>query len=178
MRVYVEKPREKRSSSSIQHHQHHYHIHHTVVHGSAATSSSSSSSKGYDRRSGLLRYSRLLRDSARGSASSTPSQVGTINIVDNLIDIYVLLKLMNYRFDFFLTIDYLLQMASFKKKPEYAGRPAWFGNWRLLIPSFLRSWSNAQKEEKKKKQTHGGFLGNGIKKLQVFECKFYNNLLL
>jgi hypothetical protein len=77
MKVYVEKSKKKRSSSSSiqQHHHHyhhhHYHIHHTVtqeVHGSG----SNNSNKGYDRRSRLLMYSRILRNSARGGASHMP----------------------------------------------------------------------------------------------------------
>lgn len=67
VRVYVEKPRKKSSSSVQHHHHHHYHIHQTlrqeVVHVPPR--------QGYDRRAGLLAYSHLLRQSARG-ASSTP----------------------------------------------------------------------------------------------------------
>ncbi|KAJ1415054.1 hypothetical protein SESBI_18416 [Sesbania bispinosa] len=136
--VYVEKPREKRPSS-IQLHNHHYHVHHTdrkeVIPGSA--------SKGYDRRSGLLKYSHFLRESAKG-ASSTP----------------LLTKCSTNNF------QPPIQMVPLRK-PKNAERPASLGNWKLLIPSFLRSWLNAQKMEKKKKRMRGGFLGNGLKKLQV-----------
>lgn len=77
MRVYVEKPREKKRSSSIQqhhHHHHHYYIHQQeVLHG---TASNSNNRKGYDRRSGLLMYSRLLRDSANNSMREIESVEG------------------------------------------------------------------------------------------------------
>ncbi|KAK2410052.1 hypothetical protein QL285_045442 [Trifolium repens] len=58
-------------------------------------------------------------------------------------------------------------MNSSKKKPKHAGTPACFGNWKLLIPSFLRSWSNEQKKERKKQRISG----NGFKKLQVNKGK-------
>ncbi|KAK2356381.1 hypothetical protein QL285_093719 [Trifolium repens] len=58
-------------------------------------------------------------------------------------------------------------MSSSKKTPKHAGTPACFGNWKLLIPSFLRSWSNEQKKEKKKQRISG----NGFKKLQVNKGK-------
>ncbi|KAK2410051.1 hypothetical protein QL285_045442 [Trifolium repens] len=60
-----------------------------------------------------------------------------------------------------------LMMNSSKKKPKHAGTPACFGNWKLLIPSFLRSWSNEQKKERKKQRISG----NGFKKLQVNKGK-------
>lgn len=74
VKVYVEKPKKKRSSSIQQYHHHHhyYHIHHTVTQEVNDGSSSSNSSKGYDRKSGLLMYSRLLRNSVREGASSMP----------------------------------------------------------------------------------------------------------
>lgn len=72
VKVYVEKPKKKRSSSIHQyhHHHHHYHIHHTVTQQVNDGSSSSTSSRGYDRRSGLLMYSRLLRNSVREAGAS------------------------------------------------------------------------------------------------------------
>ncbi|KAK7262183.1 hypothetical protein RJT34_29745 [Clitoria ternatea] len=137
VRVYVEKPRKKRSSSNHihhhhqhhhHHHLHHYHIHQGVregvVHGSA--------SKGYDRRAGLLKYSHLLRESARGTISTQVPLIAPSN----------------------------------NKKPD-VGKSACFGNWKLLIPSFLRSRSKAPKKEKKKKQMLGGVLEDGMKILQV-----------
>ncbi|KAK7251819.1 hypothetical protein RIF29_35365 [Crotalaria pallida] len=143
VRVYVEKPRKKKSSS-IQHHHHHhyYHIHQTlrqeVVHVP--------SRQGHDRRAGLLMYSHHLRQSARG-ASSTPllSQWSANNT----------------------SIQCEKQMAPSKKKPKNGRRPACFGNWKQLIPIFLRSRSSAPQKDKNKKQNHSGFLGNAIKILQV-----------
>jgi hypothetical protein len=78
IKVYVEKSKKKRSSSSSiqQHHHHyhhhHYHIHHTVTQEEVHGSGSNNSNKGYDRRSRLLMYSRILRNSARGGASPMP----------------------------------------------------------------------------------------------------------
>ncbi|RDX76758.1 hypothetical protein CR513_43203, partial [Mucuna pruriens] len=152
VRVYVEKPRKKKSSS-IQHHHLYYHIHHTVrqevVHR-----------KGYDRRAGLLMYSHLLRESARG-ASSTPS---FNNWVANN------------------NLHPPTQIGpSNKKKAEYGGKPTCFGSWKLLIPRFLRSWSKAQEKEKKKKQMRGGLPGNGMKMLQkmfLSECVFNKQVCL
>lgn len=69
-------------------------------------------------------------------------------------------------------------MTPSKKKPKYAGRPACFGNWKLLIPSFLRSWCNVQKKKKKKKQVYGGFSGKGMRILQVIGWKSYHIVLL
>ncbi|KAG5028375.1 hypothetical protein AAZX31_05G064100 [Glycine max] len=114
VKVYVEKPR-KKSSSSIQHHHLHYHIHHTirqeVVHGSGSKGS-------YGRRAGLLMYSHLLRESARG-ASSTPSFSKWV--ANN-----------NFQPPTQIT-------PSNKKKPEYREKSTCFGSLKLLIPRFLRS---------------------------------------
>lgn len=151
VKVYVEKPKKKRLSSSIQqhhHHHHHYHIHHTVKQQGIDGSASTSSSKGYDRKSGLLMYSRLLRNSTKGGASSIPllpKDSANNNIQTPIV-----------------------QMNSLKKKPKNAGTPGCFGNWKLLIPSFLRPWSNDPKKEKKKKKE---ISGNGFKKLQVSRGK-------
>ncbi|XP_004509032.1 uncharacterized protein [Cicer arietinum] len=147
VKVYVEKGREKRLSSIQQHH-HHYHIyHHKVTQEVVDGSTSSSSNKGYDRRSSLLMYSRHLRNSARGGASSMPllPKYSTNN-----------------------NLQSSTKMNSFEKKQKHGGTPVCFGNWKLVIPSILRSWSNDQKKEKKKKQVNSG---NGFKKLQVVRGK-------
>ncbi|CAJ2663942.1 unnamed protein product [Trifolium pratense] len=154
MKVYVEKSKKKRSSTSslIQqhhhhhHHHHHYHIHHTVAQEVVDGSSCNSNKGYYDRRLRLLMYSRILRNSARGGASPLP-------------------LLPNYSQNNNIQIP--TQMNSSKKKPKHAGASACFGNWKLLIPSFLRSWSNEQKKEKKKQRISG----NGFKKLQVSKGK-------
>ncbi|CAL5197918.1 unnamed protein product [Lathyrus oleraceus] len=147
VKVYVEKPKKKRSSSIQQYHHHHhyYHIHHTVTQEVNDGSSSSNSSKGYDRKSGLLMYSRLLRNSVRGEASFMPLLPS--HSANN-------------------TIQPTNQLNSIKK---HGGTTCCFGNWKFLVPSFLlRSWSNDPKKEKKKKQ---GISGNGFKKLQVSKGK-------
>lgn len=152
VKVYVEKPKKKRSSSSIQqhhHHHHHYHIHHTVKQQDIDGSASTSSSKGYDRRSGLLMYSRLLRNSTKGEGASSMPLLPKDSANNNIQ-------------------TPIAQMSSIKKKPKHAGTPGCFGNWKLLIPRFLRSWSNDPKKEKKKKK---GISGNGFKKLQVSRGK-------
>ncbi|XP_058734769.1 uncharacterized protein LOC131606589 [Vicia villosa] len=145
VKVYVEKPKKKRSSSIHQyhHHHHHYHIHHTVT-----QQVNDGSSRGYDRRSGLLMYSRLLRNSVRGGGSS-PMPLLPNNSANN-------------------TIQQTNQLNSIKKQPKHGGTSSCFGNWKFLVPSFLlRSWSNEPKKEKKKQ----GISGNGFKKLQVSKGK-------
>ncbi|TKY55509.1 hypothetical protein E2542_SST19924 [Spatholobus suberectus] len=151
VRVYVEKPRKKRSLIQHQHHHLHYHIHHkvrqeVVHHGSG--------SKGYDRRAGLLMYSHLLRESERG-ASSTPSfskWVANNNLQPPTRPFH-------------------------QEKAGHGGKPTCFGSWKLLIPRFLRSWSKAQNKEKKKKQKREGFSGNEVKMLQVWRGKnFFPNV--
>ncbi|XP_057420379.1 uncharacterized protein LOC130714497 isoform X2 [Lotus japonicus] len=151
LRVYVEKPRKKKPPpiQHQHHHHHHYHIHHTVrkeeIHGSGSKGS-------YDRRSGLLKYSRLLRESARGASSTPlPSKGSTTK-----------------------NLQPPTLMAPFKKKqPKYAERPACFGDWKLLIPSCLRQMLSAPKKGQKKKKMHGGFSGNLMKKLQVRRGKSF-----
>ncbi|KAG4933239.1 hypothetical protein JHK87_047241 [Glycine soja] len=143
VRVYVEKPR-KKSSSSIQHQHLHYHIRHTIRQEVVLGSGSKGS---YARRAGLLMYSHLLRESAKG-ALSTPSFSKLV--ANNNLQPPTQITPSN------------------KKKPVYREKPTCFGSLKLLIPRFLRSWSKAKNKEKNKKPMHGGFSGNGMKMLQVF----------
>ncbi|CAI8609511.1 unnamed protein product [Vicia faba] len=150
VKVYVEKPKKKRSSSIHQyhHHHHHYHIHHTVT---QEVNDGSSSSKGYNRKSGLLMYSRLLRNSVRGGTSPFMPLLPNYSVNN--------------------TIQPTNQLNSIKKQPKHEGTSSCFGNWKFLVPSFLlRSWSNDPKKEKKKKQ---GISGNGFEKLQVSKGKCF-----
>ncbi|CAJ1943230.1 unnamed protein product [Sphenostylis stenocarpa] len=131
VRVYVEKPRKKRSSSSIQH-QYYDHIHHRIRDevGHGATNMRCG------RRAELLRYSHLLRESARG-ALSAPS------------------------FSKWVTNNN--HQPPTQIAPSNMKKPTFFGSWKLLIPRFLRSWSIAKNKEKKTKHTGGDILGNGMK---------------
>ncbi|KAL1333440.1 hypothetical protein HN51_062262 [Arachis hypogaea] len=147
VRVYAEKHGKRRSS--IQQHRHHHHVHQTF-----RQEAHSSASKGYDRRAGLLNYSHQLRASAKGtSASSTPLLSMSTNIHVHTAP---------------------TKMTSPKKKPNYTGTPTCFGNWKLLIPSFLRSWCNAPK---KKKKVHSRFLENRMKIFQKRRGRnFFSNV--
>ncbi|KAK7330830.1 hypothetical protein VNO77_25034 [Canavalia gladiata] len=145
VRVYVEKPRKKRSTS-IQQHRHHHHLHYHIRHTVRQEVVHASTSKGFDRKAWLLMYSHLLRESTRGAS---PTPLLSKWCPNNNLQPPPQIALSN------------------KKRAECAGKVACFGSWKLLIPSFLRSFSKAQKSEKNKKQVHGGFSGNRIKILQV-----------
>ncbi|KAL2322984.1 hypothetical protein Fmac_027363 [Flemingia macrophylla] len=128
VRVYVEKPRKNRSSSSSIHHQHHIHhrVRREVVHHGSGI-------KGHDRRAWLLMYSRLLRESARGTSSKPSFSDLLANNPPSQI------------------------VPSNKERSGHGEKTSCFGNWKLLIPRFLisSSWSKAKDKEKNKKQKRG-----------------------
>ncbi|BAT75792.1 hypothetical protein VIGAN_01371200 [Vigna angularis var. angularis] len=128
VRVYVEKPRKKRSSSI----QHQYQIHGPI-------------SMGCGRRAGLLSYSHLLRESARGalSAPSFSKWVTNTNLQPPTQGRFLVLQI----------------------TPSNMKKPTCFGSctWKLLIPRFLRSCSKAKKKENKKKHMGADFSGNGMR---------------
>ncbi|XP_027921667.1 uncharacterized protein LOC114179508 isoform X1 [Vigna unguiculata] len=129
VRVYVEKKPRKKGSSSIQH-QH-------QLHGPI--------SMGCGRRAGLLSYSHLLRQSAKGalSAPSFSKWVANNNLQPPTQGRFL-----------------VLQIA-----PSNMKKATWFGScsWKLLIPRFLRSWSKGKKKENKKKHMGADFSGNGMR---------------
>ncbi|KAF7828485.1 myotubularin-related protein [Senna tora] len=138
VRVYVEKPR-KKSVPSNHHHHHHYRIHRTFR--GEVVNDHGTAKKGYDRRAELLMYMQFLRNSAR----STP----------------LLSNQLSNNFNGKPTT----RVVPSQKKPKYEGKHACFGNWELLIPSCLRSYtsmSDKPEEKKKKKQMHGGLSVNRI----------------
>lgn len=171
MRVYVEKPRKKRSSS-IQH-QH-------KIDGPI--------SMGCGRRAGLLSYSHLLRQSARGALSAPsfskwvtntnlhpPTQVhihsllSSSQVYERVHTIFLLIILDLFPIfiydvsEFIITLQgrfLVLQIA-----PSNMKKPTCFGSctWKLLIPRFLRSCSKAKKKENKKKHMGTHFSGNGMR---------------
>ncbi|KAI4327193.1 hypothetical protein L6164_019683 [Bauhinia variegata] len=141
VRVYVEKPRKKRESSNHHHHHHHYHFHQTfrreVVQGTAG--------KGYDRKAELLRYSQRLRQSAR-SAPSIPL-LSNKQIPNN-----------NRQ---------LIKIVPSQRKPKTSEKPSCFGNWKLTIPSFLRSLTSTKSKKKRKRSgLSSSQTRNVIKKLE------------
>ncbi|MED6156667.1 hypothetical protein PIB30_016404 [Stylosanthes scabra] len=135
VRVYAEKHGKRRSSSIQRHHHHHHqHVHYHIHQTFRQEAHSSATSKGYDRRAGLLNYSHQLRASARGTSSASSSAPLLSMSTHNNIQ------------------PAPTKMISPKKKSKDTGKPTCFGNWKLLIPSFLRSWWNAPKKKKKERR--------------------------
>ncbi|KAI9088917.1 hypothetical protein K1719_029196 [Acacia pycnantha] len=128
VRVYVEKPRKTTVPSNHVHHHHHHH-HHVFHHNGSLR-------QGYDRKSELLRYSQFLRNSVRKEPSTTllPSK----QISDNVNG------------------KPSTRVVSSKRKQMHEGNLyGCFGNWKLLIPSFLRSNAKSKNRKKKKEMQKG-----------------------
>ncbi|XP_015085824.1 uncharacterized protein LOC107029042 [Solanum pennellii] len=83
--------------------------------------------RGYNRKAQLLDYSRNLRASnhhqSKPSTPSVPQQVQRQNS----------------------------QIVAVKNKPKYVSVPACMGNWKFVMPRFLRSFMTQNKKSKKKK---------------------------
>ncbi|XP_055821209.1 uncharacterized protein LOC129889783 [Solanum dulcamara] len=80
---------------------------------------------GYNRKTQLLEYSRNLRASNQSKPSTplVPQQVQRQNS----------------------------QIIAVKNKPKYVSVPACMGNWKFVMPRFLRSFMSQNKKSKKKK---------------------------
>ncbi|XP_028762632.1 uncharacterized protein LOC114721023 [Neltuma alba] len=142
VRVYVEKPRKTTAplNHHLLHHHHYYHLHHHyhVAHHNGHVR------QGYDRRAELLRYSQFLRNSVRKEQSTTllPSK----QISDNVNE------------------KPSTQVVPSKRKQMHEGNSyGCFGNWKLLIPGFLRSRTSAKPKNRKKKQE----MQNGLSLSQI-----------
>ncbi|KAK9274432.1 hypothetical protein L1049_021679 [Liquidambar formosana] len=135
--VYVERPRRRLSSNHHHHHHHHHHLYLPVKqevkqhkHGVAG--------RGSDRRADLLRYSQHLRESARPAASSTPLLPKPISSNKE---------------------QTTKKIIAVRSKPKHARVPTCLGNWKLVIPNFVRSM------EGRKKNKNSGSTSKKIKAL-------------
>ncbi|KAK4262530.1 hypothetical protein QN277_028079 [Acacia crassicarpa] len=111
----------------------HVHHHHHVFHHNGYLR------QGYDRKAELLRYSQFLRNSVRKEPSTTllPSK----QISDNVKG------------------KPSTRVVSSKRKQMHEGNLyGCFGNWKLLIPSFLRSNAKSKHRKKKKEMQKGSSL--------------------
>ncbi|CAK9173314.1 unnamed protein product [Ilex paraguariensis] len=129
--VYVERPRKRRLLANQQHHHHHHH--HLYLHQAKRGAHGG----GSNRKADLLNYSRHLRESAR-SGQSSPSLPNPKPVSHNHQPL-------------------MTQMIAVPSKPKNARVPACLGNWKIIIPSFLRSLttSHPRKEKKKRKKNSG-----------------------
>ncbi|KAF3672284.1 hypothetical protein BC332_00671 [Capsicum chinense] len=90
--------------------------------------------RGYNRKAQLLEYSRNLRAANRSQPSvSQPVQRQNSQIV------------------------------AVKNKPKYVTVPACMGNWKFVMPRFLRSFMSQNKKSKKKKKKNMASKTNKIK---------------
>ncbi|KAL5748378.1 hypothetical protein ACOSP7_025415 [Xanthoceras sorbifolium] len=151
--VYVEKTRRRRVSSKNQHHHHHHHHHHHLLHRSINQEvihdqyKNGGSGKGCNRRAELLRYSQSLRDSAGSAASTTlllPKPIPPPNnqqpTTSNAIAVH--------------------------RNRNHGRTPTCLGNWRILIPNFIRSFITPKdKKEMKKRKKQSGSTTNKMKAL-------------
>ncbi|KAH9776952.1 hypothetical protein KPL71_006864 [Citrus sinensis] len=145
--VYEEKPRRRRIAASRQqqqqqHHHHHHHHHQHRYHCLYNDLDSAGTGKGYNRRAELLQYSRTLRESPQPSpAASTP----------------LLLKPKptptSSKFQ-----PPSPKTVAVQRKPSSAKTPTCLGDWKILIPSFVRSLISlkGKKDGKKKKPSGSG----------------------
>ncbi|XP_054775936.1 uncharacterized protein LOC129284469 [Prosopis cineraria] len=126
VRVYVEKPRKMVVPSNHLYHHHHYHHYHVVHHNGSPR-------QGYDRKAELLRYSQFLRNSARKAPSTTLLPFKQIsNNVNEQPSTRV--------------------VPSMRKQMHEGNFYSCFGNWKLLIPSFLRSRTSSEPKNREKKK--------------------------
>ncbi|KAM3322165.1 putative protein isoform X2 [Capsicum chacoense] len=140
--VLIEGPRRRKNSSTnnkIHHCQHqHLHVRH-VVNG-----------RGYNRKAQLLEYSRNLR-AANRSQPSVSQPVQRQNSQPSTPMVPQQVQRQNS------------QIVAVKNKPKYVTVPACMGNWKFVMPRFLRSFMSQNKKSKKKKKKNMASKTNKIK---------------
>ncbi|PHT58399.1 hypothetical protein CQW23_00762 [Capsicum baccatum] len=95
--------------------------------------------RGYNRKAQLLEYSRNLRAANRSQPSpSTPMVPQQVQRQNS-------------------------QIVAVKNKPKYVTVPACMGNWKFVMPRFLRSFMSQNKKSKKKKKKNMASKTNKIK---------------